>query len=820
MVALLAGSVCAGWLAACWNVKTGDANAYQTITTGERPVNACTFSPDDKKIIAGTWDGKIKEFNVETGQLVATLIGHSKSVQTLAYEPSGNHLVSGGLDNSLMLWDAQAGKLISQLARHGKAVTSVSYTNDGSHILSASADATTKVWKANLGRQQRLITTKDCYMYCCSFNPIADDELVTGSSDCRVFVWDMTEGTVKKTLDDGHTRPVTACEFSADGSLLASSSEDGIIIVWQGSTFTRLHTLTGHTAAVTGLSFSPSDTRLASSSDDFSVRIWDAQTGKETIPPLKGHTNVVKSVSFDPRGKLVASASRDNTLRIWDSRNGNELYVLRGHLDWLNCCHFSPNGARLVTCSWDYTLTLWNARKGEVISPMKGHQSSVSYCRFSPDGKNIISASFDGTLKIWDAESATEITTLSGHSARVNGFCFSRDGRYIASVSDDATIKVWDPLAATEIGTLVGHAGPIRDASFSPVNKQILTVSDDKTFKVWDVGLVSGSSEEDKGGFSTSMFDEADSKEDKAVHEHVVGHQAWINDVSFSPNATRLVTASDDGSWALWDVTTNNKLRQVQRPEPHDLRPFKSATFSANGDLIVTSSDDGSIILWDSRTRDEVRTIITHKGPATCATFASDTSVVSGGWDKYVIISDIRGTSDRKAKSPQRLSGHEDWILSVAVSPDGRFIASSGWDSNIRLMGSDGSEKSVLLGHAKTVTSLSFSGDSRLASASYDSCVKIWNVHNSKLEKTLAGHVGHVHSTVFGPRGQNILLSAGSDHTVKLWDAGSGRLKNEFICQGPATKVAVTMMPSKDDCLLMAFGDSIGNLHLAHLIKH
>jgi len=795
-----------------WNIKSGDKDPVQTISTGEKPINTCVFSPDDKKIVVGTWDGKIKEFNIENGNLVSTLVGHTKSVQSVAYEPSGNHMVSGGLDNSLMLWDAQAGKPISQLARHAKAVTSVAYTVDGSHVLSASADATTKIWQANLGRQRRLIKTKDCFMNCCCYNPTVEDQLVTGSSDCNVLIWDLGEGVITKKLE-GHTRPVTASEYSPDGKFIASSSEDGIIIIWNAETGEKIRTITGHTAAVTGLVWSPvsDDYRLASSSDDFTVRIWNAETGSDAIPPLKAHTNVVKSVSFDPRGKLLASASRDNTLRVWDSRNGNLLHTLRGHLDWLNCCHFSPTSNRLVTCSWDYTLTLWNARKGEVISPMRGHQSSVSYCRFSPDGKNIVSASFDGTLKIWDAESATEITTLTGHTARVNGFCFSRDGHSITSVSDDATIKTWDPLAATEIGTLVGHAGPIRGATFSPSNKTVITVSDDKTLKVWDVGI--GGESKDSGSFSTIFSDEK--KEDEKSSEKLTGHSAWVNYVAVSTDATRLMSFSDDGTFAIWDTTTLNKLRHVTRPEPDHLRPFKCGQFSANGQLIITASDDGAVILWDARTREQVREVFRHSsGPATSVAFGSDDKIVSGGWDKVVCVSDSRKSENKK------FTGHEDWILSVDVSSDKKSYVSAGWDSNIRIWNTSGNSVKELLGHSKTVTSVVFSpSDARyVASASYDSCVKLWNTANGKLEKNLAGHSGHVNAVAFGPKSDNILLSAGSDHTVKIWDVSSGRLKNEFICQGPATSVAVQRLVDSND-LLMAFGDSIGNIHISKLVK-
>eukprot|EP01124_Arcella_intermedia_P006950 TRINITY_DN1421_c0_g1_i1.p1 TRINITY_DN1421_c0_g1~~TRINITY_DN1421_c0_g1_i1.p1 ORF type:complete len:2329 (+),score=518.76 TRINITY_DN1421_c0_g1_i1:65-7051(+) len=791
-----------------WNTRASEKDAWRTIQTGDKPVNSVTFSPDDKKIVVGTWDGKIKEFEIENGTLVSTLTGHKKSVQTVAYEPSGNHMVSGGLDNSLMLWDAQAGKLIAELTKHGKQVTSVAYTTDGSHVLSSSADATTRVWQANLGRQRKVVKIKDAYMNCCTYDPTSDERLATGSSDCLVHIWDITEGTIKVTFE-GHTRPVIACEYSFDGKYLATGSEDGVLIVWDVEKGEKIHTLPGHTASITSISWSPNDHRFASGSDDFTIRIWDAKKGALSIPLLSGHTNAVKGVCFDPKGKLLATAARDNTLRIWDTRNGNCLHTLRGHKDWLNAVHVSPTGNKVVTCSWDFTLMFWNIRKGgDPVATLKGHQSSVSSCKFSPDGKTVVSGSFDGTLKIWDAESGTEITTLVGHAARVNGFCFSKDGG-IASVSDDGTIKLWDPLASTEVATLVGHSAPVRSGAFSPANKQIVTVSDDKTLKIWDVGL----HKEESSSFGFGYGNEKEEEEVKET-QRISGHKAQINQVHISTDGHRILSVSDDTTFALWDAATAVKLRQISRPEP---RPFKSGQFSADGQLIVTASDDGDVVLWDARTRDLVRVVVTHSGPATSVTFGvDDNSVISGGWDNKVRVSDFRKTNTSKS-----LDGHEDWILSVASSGDRRYFVSSGWDTNIRLWNaSPASEKSVLLGHSKTVTSVSFSSDSRyIASSSYDSCVKIWSATNAKLEKTLAGHEGNVNATVFGPKSENILLSAGADHTVKIWDVASGNLKNEFICQGPATALSLAK-PGSTNELVMVFGDSIGNINLSKLVYH
>ena len=78
------------------------------------------------------------------------------------------------------------------------------------------------------------------------------------------------------------------------------------------------------------MAFSPDGTRLASASGDGTVKVWDAATGQETLT-LKGHTGAVTSVAFSPDGTRLASASWDATVKVWDAATGQETLTLKGH---------------------------------------------------------------------------------------------------------------------------------------------------------------------------------------------------------------------------------------------------------------------------------------------------------------------------------------------------------------------------------------------------------------------------------------------------------------------------------------------------------
>ena len=222
---------------------------------------------------------------------------------------------------------------------------------------------------------------------------------------------------------EGHSRGVYRVVFSPDGALVASTSQDKTIRLWNVKTG-ETRVLKGHEGMVMAVAFSPDSSLLASGSPygDKTVRLWDVKTGNCRI--LRGHEGRVWDVAFSPDGSLLASAAEDKTVRLWEVKTG-KARVLKGHDDAVHGVTFSPDGSLLASRSADKTIRLWDVRTGQARI-LKGHEEDINIVAFSPDSALLASASADKTVRLWDVKTG-QARVLKGHEEDINIVVFSPD---------------------------------------------------------------------------------------------------------------------------------------------------------------------------------------------------------------------------------------------------------------------------------------------------------------------------------------------------------------------------------------------------------
>jgi WD40 repeat protein len=121
------------------------------------------------------------------------------------------------------------------------------------------------------------------------------------------------------------------------------------------------------------------------------------------------------------------------------------------------------------------------------------------------------------------------------------------------------------------------------------------------------------------------------------------------------------------------------------------------------------------------------------------------------------------------------LQGHTDTIFTVSFSPDGKELATTSFDSTVKLWDAEtGQELDTLAGHSDVTTRTAFNADgSLLASSSFDGSVKVWDLETGEELYTLPGHDATPWAIAFSPDGK-LIATGGNDRTLRLWDATTG----------------------------------------------
>ena len=271
------------------------------------------------------------------------------------------------------------------------------YASHG-RILASWGSGVIQLRDPHTGRLIKTVNTDLKWATCTAYSP----DNVTfgyGTSEGNVGLLDADTGEQNETTSIGHTDRVSAVDFSRDGSILASSSYDKTICLWDVGTGDLHKTLKGHIDGVQQVAFSPAGFILASASDDGTIRFWDIDTG-DVIKTLEGHAEGIRHIAFSPAGLMLASTDGDGTIQLWNINTGESLKTITPASGAFFTA-YSPDG-RTLASSDQKDIYLWNVHTGALLRTFRGHKGHIYSIAYAPDGRTLTSCSSDGTMLIWE----------------------------------------------------------------------------------------------------------------------------------------------------------------------------------------------------------------------------------------------------------------------------------------------------------------------------------------------------------------------------------------------------------------------------------
>ena len=614
------------------------------------PINALGFQRNERgDLVAGNWAGRLLFFH--TPQLEGVQLDCGK-IFTMAFSPDGSTLAVAGESATIQLYDIESARKLATLKGHENSVESLDFSPDGKHLASASWDKTFRVWEVASGREERRFAHSTHERLAVRFSP--DGKMLACSDGQREM---------------RHFEPIA----------------DISVQLWDWKERTLLHTLRGHTNCVYTLAFSPDGKTLASGSMDQTVKLWDTATGqlRETIVP--GETGTALQVGTVSINRYLANLVAEMSQAAPPTAAVPSTAAVAPTAAVLPTPAVPPTAAAPLTPGS-------RLAQPEVMFPQGDKEAWAA--AYSPDGKVLITSGSGGTLLRWvlhmapqsgslesfEVERLPKSGTKPGSSYGVSAIAFAPDGKRFATADWDHTVSLWD-AEGNALAILKGHSDGVRSVAFSPDGKLLASGSWDKTVKIWNVAS------------------------QQVVHR-LPPQPEPVNAVAFSPDGKLLAIGTGDwrtenpGEVELFDPATGKHVSNAW----HSPREVKALAFSPDGKRLA----------------------IAHAAPRT---------EPRGGAVAVVGV----GYTRRTWRAPDLSHG----TTSVAFSPDGKILSAGLWNGRIRLWDATTLHPLVpprVPAHRAMIFDLVFAPDGKhIATASKDGTVKIWSLE--ALRQAAESHV-------------------------------------------------------------------------------
>jgi len=397
---------------------------------------------------------------------------------------------------------------------------------------------------------------------------------------------------------------------------------------------------------ITAVAFSPDGQRILSGSMDGTLKLWDIESGRE-LQTFCGHHGGVQRVAFSADGRRAISAGSDGLVQIWPVNSTGDTRPATG-LSGMHLVTLSPDGRLALegnfrgSNSW---ARLWDTATGCDLGGWK-HDDSLQCLALSPDDRLSLAGQDKGLIVLRDLASGRILKTLSGHTGPVYSVAFANDSARCVSCGDDGTVRLWDLVSGVERGRIAtSHSRTI--VRISPDNQWVALACYSSELAVWQL-----TADGKWSAWETS--------------------QGKVNDVAWSADSRRLITAGADKTVKIWEVATQREIATNTLDNPQfsvalgqggqfaftgDLFGWINCLEVATGRVLAPLRVYGSIVLSLGISADGLKLLSTSSGQATLWDF----SRVAKYADFESRLAAVRTNLSAEHPTPEQLSVFGEW---------------------------------------------------------------------------------------------------------------------------------------------------------------
>ncbi|MGN6869153.1 MAG: nSTAND1 domain-containing NTPase [Solirubrobacteraceae bacterium] len=607
-------------------LRTWSAATHRAIRSFGRPgsdaIMEAGYSPDGKSIVTASAGGVVRVWNSSTGRVIAVLptAGGSNRLDSVAFSPDGRLAVTGSHFGALTIWKSspQSGGKVAWKPLNvigipeNDAVNGVAFNANGTELATANQSGWVYLWSLPSGHFLDFIPVSTEALHSVQFDPANPNRLLAAGDDGYAHLYGLTNDEEVGRLGPGNW-PMHDAVFSPNGKFIAAGSNDGSVRIWRTAGRTPFGaTIDDGNTEITSVAFSSDGRELTATDTSGYATVFDArsrQHGQITYVTEPGGS-ILSGGAFLPSGSLIATAGSDGTARIWDVNSQSPVVSFSGHTGPINQLAVNAAGSRIITASADGTAKIWATQPIEQRLSLPGGTDLVTVAYSPADPQLVATSNHVGTVTLWNLRAPARPLAVLPEPANSNGYDsaeFSGDGQRIVASGGNQQARIWtvsDTRHSPVVLDLNRHPGctnpnsvtaaGINGAEFSPNNQLVVTGDEDGTACIWNAAT----------GVPVRKLTEPTGASGGVTGVAGVGGSG-IRWAAFSPNSQKLVTASDDGTARVWNVSTGATLQVLVEPSGEAI---STAWFSPDGRLVVTASNDGTSRIWDAVTGRELET--------------------------------------------------------------------------------------------------------------------------------------------------------------------------------------------------------------------